>query len=126
MASTITISVGAVSARAELNNSPCAEAVRAALPITGSVHTWGEEVYFETPVDCPPAKDGRTDMAVGELGYWPPGRAVCIFFGRTPASGKDGRPRAASKVNPIGRIVGDATTLRAARDGQTIDLSAEA
>jgi hypothetical protein len=126
MASTIIISVGQVSARAELNDSPCAQAVQAALPLTAAVNTWGEEVYFETPVECPLAKDARVDMEVGELGYWPPGRAVCIFFGRTPASGKDGRPRAASKVNPMGRVIGDATVFRAARDGERIVLSAEA
>ena len=124
MPSTIIISVGRISARAELNDSPCAEALRAALPITGSVNTWGEEVYFETPVATPLAKDARSDMEVGELGYWPPGQAVCIFFGRTPASGKDGRPRAASNVNPIGRVTGDATVFRAVRDEETIVLSA--
>lgn len=119
----ITISVGQISAQAELNDSPCADAVYQALPITASVNTWGQEVYFETPVDCPLAKDGRTDMDVGELGYWPTGKAVCIFFGPTPASTKDGRPRAASKVNPIGCVVGDATVFRGAREGESIVLS---
>lgn len=126
MARTIVISIGKVSARAELNDSACADAVAAALPITSRVKTWGQEVYFATPVDCPLAKDGRSDMEVGEVGYWPAGRAVCIFFGPTPASGKDGRPRAASEVNPIGRIVGDATVFRTARDGESIVLSAGA
>jgi hypothetical protein len=124
MARTITISVGRISAQGELNDSPCAQALYQALPITGSVNTWGQEVYFDTPVSLPLAEDARTDMEVGELGYWPPGQAVCIFFGPTPASAKDGRPRAASKVNPIGRVIGDATVFRGARDGEPIVLSA--
>ena len=126
MPRTITISVGQISAQAELNDSFCADAVYQALPITGRVNTWGQEIYFDTPVDCPLAKDGRTDMDVGELGYWPAGNAVCIFFGPTPASTEDGRPRAASRVNPIGRVIDDVTVFRGARDGESIVLSAGA
>jgi hypothetical protein len=126
MGKTITISVGRIAAQAELNDSPCASAVAQALPIESTVNTWGDEVYFDTSVTCPLAKDARSDMEVGELAYWPPGEAVCIFFGPTPASGKDGKPRAASKVNPIGRVAGDATVFREARDGERIVLSAKA
>jgi len=123
MGKTITITVGRLTAQAELNDSLCAAAVCDALPIESTVNTWGDEVYFDTPVTCPLAADARADMEVGELGYWPPGEAVCIFFGPTPASGKDGKPRAASKVNPIGRVTGDATVFKTARDGDTITLS---
>ncbi len=96
------------------------------MPIESTVNTWGDEVYFDTPVTCPLAKDARSDMEVGELAYWPPGKAVCIFFGPTPVSGKKGKPRAASKVNPIGRVTGDATVFKAARDGERIVLSGKA
>jgi len=126
MARTITISLGAIAAEAELNDSPSARAVWQALPIEGSVNTWGQEIYFETPVDCPLEKGARADMDVGEIAYWPPGKAVCIFFGATPASGKDGRPKAASKVNPIGRVTGDAGQFGSARDGQRVVLAAKA
>jgi len=119
----ITIASGAISAEAELNDSPTAAAIYEALPIEATASRWGQEVYFTIPVSCGPAEDAREDVAVGELGYWPVGKAFCIFFGRTPASGPDGRPRAASPVNPIGRVLGDATAFRAVRDGQQVRLS---
>jgi len=63
--------------------------------------------------------DARDKMEVGELGYWPTGSAFCIFFGKTPAS-KGDEPRAASPVNPIGRVEGDVKVFRAVRDGEII------
>ena len=124
MSKRIIVTAGGVSAEAELNDSPCAEAIRLALPIASVAATWGEEVYFDIGVQCDLAKAARAEMAVGELGYWPTGRALCIFFGRTPASGPDGAPRAASAVNPVGRIVADATVFEAVRDGQEITVAA--
>ncbi len=125
MGQTITISAGSVVLEAELNDSASARAICQALPIEGSVNTWGQEIYFATPVDCPPADDARSDMEVGEVAYWPPGKAVCVFFGPTPASGKDGRPRAASEVNPIGTVRGDVTALASIADGQQVTLAAK-
>ena len=63
-------------------------------------------------------------MSVGEIAYWPPGQAFCIFFGRTPASGPDGAPKAASDVEPLGRITGDIQSLHSVQDGQKVILSA--
>jgi hypothetical protein len=126
MPQTITISAGPLAVQAELDDSPSARAVLQALPIEGVTNTWGQEIYFETAVDCPLEKTARADMEIGEIAYWPPGKAVCIFFGRTPASGKDGRPRAAGKVNPIGKVTGAAAALKSIRDGQQIVLSAKA
>jgi len=119
----ITITVGGISAEAELNDSPCAEAIYQALPITSAANTWGQEVYFDIGVSCELADSARQDMAVGEVGYWPVGRALCIFFGRTPASGADGAPKAASDVNPVGRIVGDAGVFKSVGDGDKIVLA---
>jgi len=119
----INITAGNFMAQAELSESACASAVLDSLPIEGEVNTWGQEVYFSTPVDADLSRDARVDMEMGEVAYWPPGKAICIFFGATPASGSDGKPRAASSVNPIGRIVGDATVFRTLRDGQKIVLT---
>ena len=119
----INITAGNLTAQAELGESACASAVLDSLPIEGEVNTWGQEVYFSTPVDADLSRDARVDMEMGEVAYWPPGKAICIFFGATPASGSDGKPRAASSVNPIGRIVGDATAFRTLRDGQKIVLA---
>ena len=51
---------------------------------------------------------------MGDVGYWPPGQALCLFFGPTPAS-HDDEIRPASPVNVIGRIEGDASVLKRAR-----------
>jgi hypothetical protein len=119
---TITISAGGVSVTAELDDTPTARSILEALPVEGSVNTWGDEIYFEIPVTLEREPDARADVEVGELGYWPTGRAFCVFFGPTPAS-NDERPRAASAVNVFGRVVGDATTLRAVSAGTAVTVS---
>jgi len=117
----ITISAELVSMEAELNDSPTAQMVWDALPITGRANTWGDEVYFEIPVRTEQAPGARADVEVGELGYWPVGHAFCIFFGPTPASSGD-RPRAASPVNILGRVLGDATEFRKVPAGAEVEL----
>lgn len=119
----IRITCGQITVEAELCDSPCAKDIFDALPITGAVNRWGEEIYFSIPVHCELEDDARCEMEVGEIAYWPPGSALCIFFGRTPVSTSD-RPRAASEVNPLGRIVGDAKVLTATGDGQEILIDA--
>jgi len=118
----IRITAGGVTAEAELNDSPTAQAIWEALPITARGNLWGEEIYFRIPVDEKLADDARADVSVGELGYWPPGSAFCIFFGRTPASVGD-EPRAASPVNPVGHVLGDATIFRQVGDGEVVTLT---
>lgn len=120
---TILISAGDVSLPAELNESPTARRVWDALPIEGVANTWGDEIYFEIPVLAEQEPDARAEVEVGELGYWPLGRAFCIFFGPTPAS-TDERPRAYSPVNILGRVTGDATRFRTVRDGARVRLTA--
>lgn len=115
----ISITAGQVTLPAELNDSPTAQLVWEALPIEGPAKTWGDEVYFEVPVEAGPAPDARAEMDVGELAYWPMGRALCIFFGPTPAS-TDQRPRAYSPVNALGRVQGDATRFRAVQEGEVV------
>lgn len=117
----IRITAGGVSAEAELNDSDTARRLWDALPITGRANTWGEEIYFRIPVEAGSAPDARAEMAVGEIAYWPPGSAFCIFFGRTPASQGD-RPAAASPVNPLGRVLGDAKAFLTVRDGAAVKL----
>ncbi|MEJ5199348.1 MAG: cyclophilin-like fold protein [Anaerolineae bacterium] len=118
----ILITAGEVTLPAELNDSPTADEVWQALPIEGRANTWGDEIYFEIPVVARQAADARADVAVGELGYWPIGRAFCIFFGPTPAS-KGDAPRAYSPVNILGRVLGDATAFRRVRDGDPVRLT---
>jgi hypothetical protein len=119
----LNISAGSVTMEAELNDSPTARMIWGSLPITGRANTWGDEIYFEIPVEAGQAPDARADVKVGELGYWPVGRAFCIFFGPTPASMGD-QPRAASPVNIVGRVLGDTTAFRQVGAGTTVRLVA--
>jgi hypothetical protein len=104
------ISAGSVTLQAQLYENETARQIYASLPILSSVNRWGDEIYFPIPVELDLAEDGRTEMKIGELAYWPPGKAMCIFWGPTPAS-HGSEPRAASEVNPFGQILGDASVL---------------
>lgn len=117
----IIITAGGESLPAELNDSLCAQQIWDALPIEGRANIWGDEIYFEIPVEADQAPDARAEVEVGELGYWPVGRAFCIFFGPTPVS-TDERPRAYSPVNILGRVLGDATRFRAVGADDTVHI----
>lgn len=106
MSEQIVISMGKVEIRAELDDSPTSRAIVDALPIQGQGNRWGGEVYFDIDVEAELEQGAREVLEAGELGYWPPGRAFCIFFGPTPASHGD-EIRAASPVNVVGRLQGD-------------------
>ena len=113
----IRITAGKVALEAELNDSATARQIWEALPISSSVATWGEEVYFDCGVSCAEEDGARTVVTAGEIAYWPPGKALCVFFGPTPAS-RGEEIRAASKVNVFGKVTGDIIRhfLRAATD----------
>jgi len=123
MAGMIRITAGGVQVTAGLDDSETARAISAALPLKGRVQRWGGEIYFPVPVDVTPAEDAREVLRPGELAFWPPGRAICIFFGPTPASHGD-EIRAASNVNVFGRINGDLSALWDVADGQTVVVEA--
>ena len=101
---------------AELDESVTGKAIYGALPIRVKGQRWGGEIYFSIPVSCELEEDSREVLEEGELGYWPPGTAFCIFFGPTPASGGD-EIRAASAVNIVGRMKGDLSGLWDVPDG---------
>jgi uncharacterized protein len=119
--SSIKISISNISLNAELNDNPTAKAIFETLPIESTSQRWGDEIYFSIPVKSELEPQARIDMAVGEIAYWPPGNAFCIFFGPTPVSHSK-QPRAASPVNPIGRITGDAKQFQAVKDGENIRI----
>ena len=112
MPNRIKIKVGDITLDAELNDTKTAELIWDALPIEGACNTWGDEIYFSIPVETG-AENAVEVVEMGDLGYWPPGHAFCIFYGKTPASRGD-EIRPASAVNPIGKVLGDATILKAA------------
>lgn len=110
MVKRIRIKAGSTEALAELNDTRTARAIWKALPIRGKVNLWGDEIYFAIPVSMG-LEEGQEKVNIGDLGYWPPGKAFCIFFGPTPSSrGSEIRP--ASAVNVFGRVTGDTKVFK--------------
>jgi len=81
----IEIVAGDITVEAQLNETQTAQAVWDALPIERAANTWGDEIYFSTPLTLE-LEAGQEVVEAGDLGYWPPGKALCVFFGPTPAS----------------------------------------
>src|SRR5512145_2686932 len=114
----IRITAGPVTVEAELDDSQTAAAIAAALPIEATAQTWGDEIYFDC-AQALPGESPREVVELGDLGYGPPGQALCIFFGPTPMSrGSEIRP--ASPVNVVGRVVGDARAFSRVRAGARV------
>jgi hypothetical protein len=105
-----------------LNDSPTARALAEALPISGNAQLWGEEIYFPVPQVAAELDDtARPVVDVGDIGYWPTGRALCFFFGLTPAS-VPGEIRPASPVNFVGRLTDDPCCLKLVPAGAPVRL----
>jgi len=121
MPTKIKIRTGMIELEAELNDSPTAKAIAQALPITATVQTWGDEIYFPILVSMELEPDAKSVVSVGDIGYWPRGKAFCIFFGPTPISRGD-EIVPASAVNIVGRVKGDAKLLKEAKDGDEIKI----
>ncbi|OLC50858.1 MAG: hypothetical protein AUH77_14830 [Candidatus Rokubacteria bacterium 13_1_40CM_4_69_39] len=116
----IVIAAGNVAVEAQLNESKTATAIWDVLPIDATGETWGDEIYFDIGLTVG-LESPRDVVAVGDLGYWPPGRAFCIFFGPTPLSrGAEIRP--ASPVNLVGRIVGEPRVFKRVSAGTRVTL----
>jgi hypothetical protein len=117
----IKITIKNVTLFAELSETKTAIAILNALPIETVPEEWGDEFYFEIPVEMSLDETATSKVKVGDIGYWPPGNALAIFFGPTPISrGSD--PVPASDVNLVGRILGDATVLREVKGADKIKI----
>jgi len=114
---------GELTLEAELLDTPTAQAIAAALPISSAALTWGEEVYFDVPVRVKREADARAVVTAGEIAYWPEGPAIAIGFGRTPVSRGD-EIRLASPVNVFARALSDVKALKAVRAGTKIKVTA--
>lgn len=118
----VRIEIEEIILEATIGDNSTGETIVDALPLEGTVNTWGEEIYFYFDVSIPLAENSRDTLEVGELGYWPSGPAFCIFFGPTPVS-TDHQPRAASPVNVFGKIDTDIDALRQVKSGSKITIS---
>jgi len=123
MPSNIVITAGSIRLEAELNDTFTAQAIRNILPLTAAANTWGDEIYFSMPVTLE-LENGQDVVEMGDLGYWPPGRAFCIFFGTTPASQED-EIRPASAVTVVGKVQGEVTTLKQVSAGEQVSIEAD-
>jgi hypothetical protein len=122
MPAPVIIKIGDSELKAELNDSPSSEKLKALLPLEFSMSRWGDEFYGDCGIKTELSQDARDVMEIGELAVWPTGRALCIFFGPTPASEGD-EPRAVSPVNPVGKLMSDTEHLK--KLGSTIHVKIE-
>ena len=116
----IIITAGVIKIEGQLNESITARRIWEILPIKSEVKTWGDEIYFEIPLRME-LENPVESVNIGDLGYWPPGNAFCIFFGKTPAS-TESEIKPASAVSPIGICEEDPIVLRKISDGEKITI----
>jgi hypothetical protein len=113
---------GTLTLDAELRDTPTARAIAASLPVSSSVLTWGEEVYFEVPVKIAREPGARAVVTPGEIAYWPDGHCIALGFGRTPISQGD-ECRLASPCNIFAKALGDVKALAKVRGGTQVKVT---
>jgi len=104
----------------ELNDTLAAYNLYEAMPIEREINVWGGEIYFPVPVNCE-LENGRKIMEESEVGFWPEGNALCLFFGRTPVSSTP-KPEAITPVTPVGRVIGNVEALADLPDRTRVTL----
>jgi hypothetical protein len=108
---------------AELYETTTARLIYNSMPFEGTVNTWGEEIYFDIGMELELEDEAKAEVEVGDITYWPMGKAFCIFFGQTPAS-KDQEPVAFSPVNVFGQVKDDTESLKKIQEGAKIKVRA--
>ncbi|AGK60559.1 hypothetical protein Asulf_00538 [Archaeoglobus sulfaticallidus PM70-1] len=117
------VRVGDIVREIELLPTKTAEIIKNSLPIRGIVNRWGDEIYFHTDIEVSEEDNSKEVVELGDVAYWIPGKAICIFFGKTPIS--DDKIRPASAVNVFGKVKGSLEELKSIMDGEEIELFVE-
>lgn len=117
----IEVKVGTITLDIQLNESETASELLSQLPIRSRAKRWGDEIYFPTSVEMDVSDDAQEIVEVGDVAFWPPNRALCLFFGATPCS-QNGKPQAASAVNMVGKLLGDVTALERVTDNSQVEV----
>jgi hypothetical protein len=117
----IKITIRNITLSAEFFNTQTAKAIEGVLPVEAVPEEWGDEFYFEIPVELALDETATAKVKVGDIGYWPPGNSLAIFFGPTPIS-SGSEPVPASEVNIVGKITGDAEVLKRVKGARKIRI----
>lgn len=120
MSRKIEIKAGSVSVTAELYDNQMANDVWDILPIEGSARTWGDEIYFPIDLKSGYNEDKKAVVNVGELAFWEPGNAFCIFFGTTPGSDV---PRPADPATVFGKVIGDTEKFKSVSSASDVKIT---
>ncbi len=106
----------------KLNDTKTAKKLLKILPAYSRVNRWGDEIYFSIPMKAE-IENGVEVVEIGTVAFWPPGSALCIFFGRTPASISN-KPQAVSPVTVIGRVIDEESikNLKEIKDGEEVKV----
>ena len=115
------MTLGSVTLEAELCSTPTADAIYEKLPFTSTASTWGEEVYFSTPVQVEKESDAKDVVVAGELAFWVEGDSIAIGFGPTPVS-RGNEIRLAARTNIWGRALAPVRQLKKVDDGDPIKV----
>ena len=122
--SMIRVRAGTTTLDIALDATPTAAALLKALPFQSVAQTWGEEVYFEAPVSVTLEAGAQQTVDPGTVCYWVEGSSIALPYGRTPISGKDGKPKLAAPCNVLGRVIGDAHVLAKVKNGDKVRVEA--
>ena len=110
-----------LSIEGELNDSPTSKALINSLPMEGISQIWGDEIYFSTSISKENDEWAKETVDLGDIAFWPPGNAICLFFGPTPVSSGD-EIRPASATNVMGKIIGDLEELKTINSGDNVKV----
>ena len=108
----------------KLRSTNTANAIKNILPFKSIVKTWGDEIYFEIPIEknIDLESDAKDVINLGEVAYWIDGKSIAIGYGKTPIS-QNNEIRLAAKTNIWGDAVLDVKELGKIRDGDEIIIS---